>query len=148
WDRRRSRKLLRWCILTTESSQTVSMRPHGSFSDFVRKSSCPCAAARPRRIEVAAGRSDLPKSGPKRRDWPIATYCDAARTRPLHFCYQPLWNRARPDGTKRRPSARKSFEFEGLAGRNTTRRDSRNRIAKPLYALEAYRGFESLRLRH
>jgi hypothetical protein len=30
------------------------MRPHGSFSDFVRKSSCPCAAARPRRIEVAA----------------------------------------------------------------------------------------------
>src|SRR5262249_49513962 len=29
------------------------MRPHGSFSDFVRKSSCPCAAARPRRIEVA-----------------------------------------------------------------------------------------------
>src|SRR5260221_6875740 len=40
--------------LTTESSQTVSMRPHGSFSDFVRKSSCPCAAARPRRIEVAA----------------------------------------------------------------------------------------------
>src|SRR5438445_12857020 len=30
------------------------MRPHGSFSDFVRKSSCPCAASRPRRIEVAA----------------------------------------------------------------------------------------------
>src|SRR3981189_681982 len=30
------------------------MRPHGSFSDFVRKSSYPCAAARPRRIEVAA----------------------------------------------------------------------------------------------
>src|SRR6185436_9297908 len=30
------------------------MRPHGSFSDFVGKSSCPCAPARPRRIEVAA----------------------------------------------------------------------------------------------
>src|SRR5258706_3539799 len=30
------------------------MSPRGSLSDFVRKSSCPCAAARPRRIEVAA----------------------------------------------------------------------------------------------
>ncbi|RXH22503.1 hypothetical protein XH99_17595 [Bradyrhizobium nanningense] len=41
-------------VLTTESSQTVLMRPHGSFSDFVRTGSCPCVAARPRRIEVAA----------------------------------------------------------------------------------------------
>ena len=30
------------------------MRPPGSFSDSVRRSSCPCAAARPRRIEAAA----------------------------------------------------------------------------------------------
>jgi hypothetical protein len=29
WDGRQSRKLLGWCILTTESSQTVSTRPDG-----------------------------------------------------------------------------------------------------------------------